>query len=247
MGPGYGYGPRRAWGGFGAPRGYGYGVPPRTGGGCGCFSGLMGMLVVLLVVVFAVPTACAGSMRGCSSSTPSQGTSTSQLVDLNAQPISTGSTREKLDASACVESSEWMDDQAGWLSNQSKVEHAMRSFYEQTGVQPYLVIADQINGSKSYTTEDVESYMRDLYDQLYKDDGHLILLFCEPYENEYDPYLLVGEAAQDVVDTEGENIIYEAIDYWYTDSTLDDDAYFARIFIASANKLMYGTDFTEFS
>lgn len=187
-------------------------------------------------------------MRGCSSSSQSQSSNGSGQVELNAQPISTGSTREKLDAADCVESSEWIDDQAGWLSNQNKVINGMKSFYEQTGVQPYLVIADEINGTKDYTADEVESYMRDLYDELYQDDGHLILLFCEPYENEYDPYLLVGKKAQEVVDSgEGENVIYEAIDYWYTDSTLDDDAYFARIFVASANKLMYGTDFSEFN
>lgn len=240
---GYGpMGPRRGFGGYG---GYGYGGP-RGGGGCGCFSGLFGIIALVVVLLIAVPSACASSLRGCSSSSQSQGSNGSGQVELNAQPIETNTKRQKLDAEDCVESSEWIDDQAGWLSNQDKVINAMRSFYDQTGVQPYLVIADEINGNKDYSTDDVEDYLRDLYDELYQDDGHLILLFCEPYENEYDPYLLVGEAAAQVVDTSGENIIYEAIDYWYTDSSLDDDAYFARIFVASANKLMYGTDFTEF-
>lgn len=237
---GYGYGP--------APMGYG--APRSSGCGCGCLSGVISLVVGLALLAFLLPSACVSSFFGGHSSSSSSSSGNNGVVlNLNNQgsPGSTSArTREKLAATECVESSRWVDDQAEWLDNENTVIAGMRSFYEMSGVQPYLVIADNINGSKNYTEADVERYMRSLYDELFEDDGHLILLFCEPYENEYEPYLLVGEKAAQVVDTEGENLIYEAIDRWYTDGSLSDDEYFARIFIASANALMRGTSFSEF-
>lgn len=152
----------------------------------------------------------------------------------------------KLAAADCVESPNWYDDQAGWIEDEATLLAGMRSFYQETGVQPYLIIADQVNGKKNYTDADVESYLRKQYDELFEDDGHLILFFCEAYENYYDPYLLVGEKAATVIDTEGENVIYTAIDRWYTDGSLTDSEYFARIFKASGDALMNGTTFSEY-
>lgn len=221
-----------------------YGTPSRRGG-CGCLSGTVVLVLALLLFVVAVPAACMRFTAGSSHTQTTQNTS-GVVFNLNNENNSSSSTRQKLAAEDCIESSEWIDDQANWLENQNAVISKMRSFYEMTGVQPYLIIADQVNGKKDYTEADVERYLRNRYDELFADDGHLILFFCEAYENEYDPYLLIGSKAATVIDTDGENIIYEAIDRWYTDSSLDDDAYFARIFLASGDAIMNGTDFSEF-
>lgn len=244
------YGTSYYGGGYGG--GYGgyndgyYGTPSRRGG-CGCLSGTVLLVLALLLFVVAVPAACMRFTAGSSHTQTAQNTS-GVVFNLNNENNSsnTGSTRQKLAPADCIESSEWIDDQANWIENQNTVISKMRSFYEMTGVQPYLIIADQVNGKKDYTEADVERYLRNRYDELFADDGHLILFFCEAHENEYDPYLLIGSKAATVIDTDGENIIYEAIDRWYTDSSLDDDAYFARIFLASGDAIMNGTDFSEF-
>ena len=239
---GYGglpFGRRRAGYGYGGGYGPGYGVPASSGG-CGCLSSVFMLVALAVVLMVAVPVACSSRLTSCSSH------STSNLSSNNHSSQTSTRKRQKLSASKCKESREWIDDQAGWLDDEDDVIDGMESFYEMTGVQPYLVIADELNGRKSYSESDVENYLRNLYDELYQDDGHLILLFLEPYENEYDPYMIVGADAQSVVDRAGEDIIYEAIDRWYTDKSLTDDEYFARIFVASANRLMYGTSFSEF-
>ena len=240
----FGWGPRpRNYGGgyYGGGYNDGYYDTPYRRGGCGCLSGTVMLVLAVVLSLVALPVSCMRSMTGSSHSQTEQG-----FVDLNLGDNNGSSPRQKLDAADCAESPQWIDDQAGWLENQNTVIEKMRRFYDMTGVQPYLIIADQVNGSKDYTEADVERYLRSRYDELFEDDGHLILFFCEAYENEYDPYLLVGSKAATVIDENGENIIYEAIDRWYTDSSLDDDAYFARIFLASANAIMYGTDFSEF-
>ena len=234
--------PRRSYygGGYGDPYGGGYGTPYRRTG-CGCLSTTTLFLLAVLLVVVMITGSCMRTMTSSSHVQTEQG-----FVDLDLDTQTEASARQKLAAADCIESSEWIDDQANWIENQDTVIAKMRTFYEKTGVQPYLIIADQVNGSKDYTVSDVERYLRNRYDELFNDDGHLILFFCEAYENEYDPYLLVGSKAATVVDQSAENIIYEAIDRWYTDSSLDDDAYFARIFLASGDAIMNGTNFSEF-
>ena len=241
------YGTSYYGGGYGGGYNDGYYGTPSRRGGCGCLSGTVVLVLALLLFVVAVPAACMRFTAGSSHTQATQNTS-GVVFNLNNENNSsnTGAARQKLAAADCIESSEWIDDQANWLENQNAVISKMRSFYEMTGVQPYLIIADQVNGKKDYTEADVERYLRNRYDELFADDGHLILFFCEAYENEYDPYLLIGSKAATVIDTDGENIIYEAIDRWYTDSSLDDDAYFARIFLASGDAIMNGTDFSEF-
>lgn len=228
-------------------RGGYYGAPYASGSGCGCgcLSTIIMLAVAMSLFAFVLPASCMSGFMG-----GSHGEVTHLVSDAPSQTQTkthtTSSSRQKLAAADCVESAQWIDDQAGWLENQDTVIQKMRSFYEATGVQPYLIIADQVNGTKDYSVSDVERYMRSRFDELFQDDGHLMLLFCEPYTNEYDPYLLVGSKAATVIDEDAENIIYEAIDYWYTDSSLNDDAYFARIFLASGDAIMNGTDFSEF-
>ena len=240
------YGTSYYGGGYGGGYNDGYYGTPSRRGGCGCLSGTVVLVLALLLFVVAVPAACMRFTAGSSHTQTTQNTSGVVFNLNNENSSNTGAARQKLAAADCIESSEWIDDQANWIENQNTVISKMRSFYEMTGVQPYLIIADQVNGKKDYTEADVERYLRNRYDELFADDGHLILFFCEAYENEYDPYLLIGSKAATVIDTDGENIIYEAIDRWYTDSSLDDDAYFARIFLASGDAIMNGTDFSEF-
>ena len=241
--PMFGWGRPRNYGGgyYGGGYNDGYNGTPYRRGGCGCLSGIVMLVLALLIFVVALPATCMSSMVGSHHTQTEPG-----FVNLNLGNSTQNNPRQKLAAADCIESSQWIDDQAIWIENQNTVIDKMRSFYEMTGVQPYLIIADQVNGSKDYTEADVEHYLRNRYDELFEDDGHLILFFCEPYENEYDPYLLVGSKAATVIDKSGEDTIYAAIDRWYTDSSLDDDEYFARVFLASGNAIMYGTDFSEF-
>ncbi len=228
---------RRSYGGYGAS-------------GCGCLS-LSAIAIIGLFVFCLLLSLVSSCTKGCSRGSSSPQSNNVVISDADKNSSSTleptiTHKHQKLSAADCIESSAWYDDQAGWIDDEQTLVDGLRSFYDKTGVQPYLVIADQVQGKKEYTEAEVETYLNSLYDDLFEDEGHLILLFCEPYENEYDPYLLVGEKATSVVDTEGENVIYTAIDRWYTDKSLDDNEYFARIFIASGDALMNGTRFSEY-
>lgn len=242
-----------SWGGGPAPRGprppryggyggygYGYRSGPSYSGGYypagrgGCLSSLVSIvlwIVILMVIVLVIaPASCSASLLGAG------GSGTTRVANASK-------THQRLAAGDCDPISEWYDDQAGWIDDERTLVDGLEHFYDKTGVQPYLIIAEQVNGSRDYQEADVEAYMRGRYDELFGDDnGHLILLFCEPYESEYDPYLLVGRQARGTIDTEAQDIIYSSIDYWYTDGSLSDSEYFAKIFQTSADAIMFDAE-----
>ena len=58
----------------------------------------------------------------------------------------------------------------------SQLESGMRQFYQETGVQPYLYLLP--NGSVTSTTE-LTAMAEELYPQLFTDEGHFLLVFCD--------------------------------------------------------------------
>lgn len=229
------------WGGrgYGYRGGYGYGAggyAPSGGMGCGCLSSLITTLftMLLILVVFA-----AMSTSSCTSVFLDPGSGQSGATQVSTK------VRTKLSSSDCTPIDAWYEDLAEWIDDPSAVTTGMQQFYRKTGVQPYLIVATNIDGEKDYDVSQVETYMRDRYDELFgNDDGHLILLFCEPYDGEYDPYLLVGSKAQSVIDTEAEDIIYDAVDNYYTDASLSNSAYFGKIFSESGDSIMAASSVT---
>ncbi len=199
------------------------------GGGCmGCIMPF-GMICLVFLVIMLVMVCFGACSFGGGGYTDYSGT----VIEGD------GIERQKLESNLCVRSSEWIDDELGWLRSQSTVKNGMQDFYDQTGVQPYLIITDNING-KGYdiTDSDVEAYLQDRYDSLYNDEGHMIFLFDEYSESEYLRYLYVGSAAKSVIDSSAEEIILSLADRYYNDYSLSDDEYFSKIFSESANVLM---------
>ncbi len=150
-----------------------------------------------------------------------------------------GITRTKLESSQCITSSEWIDDELGWFEKPSTVQNAMQSFYSDTGVQPYLILTDNMNG-KGYdlTDTDAEEYLDAVYDSLFGDEGHMIFAFVEYEPSEYVTYIYTGTAAASVIDSSARELILGLADRYYTDTSLSDESYFATIFTTSADELM---------
>jgi len=229
------WGPR--WIGPRRYRNYGPTYVPAGGSGCGCFTSLFStaITIVLVLVLFLAmaPASCANSFSGTGSS-----------MGINQSPAQVSTrVRTKLPSSQCTPIDLWYEDLAEWVDDPSAVTTGLKRFYDKTGVQPYLIISNSIQGDKDYDISQVETYMRERYDDLFvDDDGHLILLFCEPYDGEYDPYLLVGLDAQSVIDVDAEDIIYDTIDRYYSDTSLSNSAYFGKIFSESADTIMAGSN-----
>lgn len=144
--------------------------------------------------------------------------------------------RQALPANSVNETS-YYTDELGWINNQTQLLTGLKYFYQKTGVQPYLYITDTINGSHSPSTSELDDFARNLYDQLFTDEAHLLLVFFE-YNNAYMDRYVCGTQAKTVIDTEAADILLDYIDRYYYDNSITDEVFFSKAFSEAADRIM---------
>ena len=143
--------------------------------------------------------------------------------------------REPLPAGAVVETAYYTDEDGDWIHDPRELEAGMRSFFEQTGVQPYLYILP--NGSE--TDVNALSERADaLYDQLFEDEGHFLLVFCDNGYGSFSCGYTVGSQAKTIMDTEAVGILQDYLDRYYQDLSLSEEEIFSRTFADTAERIM---------
>ena len=141
--------------------------------------------------------------------------------------------REPLPASAAETG--YYTDELGWILNERQLLSGMKAFYRETGVQPYLYITDNINGSYEPTAQEIGEYAAALYEQLFTDEGHFLLIY-----QEYDGYMAgytAGAQAKSVMDNEAVAILQGYLDLYNT-SDLTDEEYFGQVFQKTGERIM---------
>ena len=145
--------------------------------------------------------------------------------------------REPLQAGVVTET-EYFTDELGWIGSKSTLEKGMKTFYKKTGVQPYLYLLDNVNGNTSPTMDELADYAHSLYDELFEDEAHVLLLFHEYNSSgNYSTYYVAGAQAKTVIDSEAADILLDYVDHYYY-SDLDEDDMFASVFTKAADKIM---------
>ena len=142
--------------------------------------------------------------------------------------------REKLPASAVTETA-YYTDEGGWFSNRSELESGMKAFYRETGVQPYLYLLP--NGTTTSTTE-LTSYAEELYPQLFTDEGHFLLVFCDDDRGSYNCGYVVGSQAKTVMDDEAVAILADYLDRYYNDYSISEEEIFSNTFEDTGERIM---------
>ncbi|MHC1721388.1 MAG: hypothetical protein AB9844_12080 [Clostridiaceae bacterium] len=192
---------------------------PRKRSGCGC-----GTIILILIVFFIIAAVIMNISSGTNSNGSGIGKSTVQRV-----PLPTGSVNE----------TDYYTDELNWIENRTTLLNGMKHFYEKTGVQPYLYLTDTVNGSHAPTVDELETYANGLYDQLFTDEAHLLLVFFEYQSNsQYMDWYVVGAQAKSVIDEEAGNILLDYVDRYYYDNSLTEDEFFSKVFIDSADRIM---------
>lgn len=145
-----------------------------------------------------------------------------------------------------VRESAYFTDKLGWLSeNEGEATRGMAYFYEQTGVQPHLYLTTQIGGIPHPTMEDMQSYAELLYDGLFNDQAHVLLLVCvaDEAKQEYLSWCVSGSAAESVVDEEARMLLREYWDAAYHSTSLAGEGQKGRmvagVFRDTANNIMH--------
>lgn len=198
----------------------------RSGGsGCGCGCGSLIMLLIVIAIVAVILMSGMSSMfnRPMNSSSPAEITTSS----IRRQPLPSGSVNE----------TSYFTDELGWINNPTQLTAGLRDFYQQTGVQPHLYITDTVYGSHSPSTADLDDFANELYDYLFTDEAHLLLVFFE-YNESYMTRYVAGTQAKTVIDSEAADILLDYVDRYYYDDSLTDEVYFSKAFSDAAERIM---------
>ena len=212
----------------GSRRRYGRGSNYYGGGGnsgCGC-----GTILIIIFILFVLFSLFSGGLLFGNTPNGSSGSNDITKSTIERMPLDKGSVNETA----------YFTDDAGWIGNQTELTKGLKHFYNKTGVQPYVYITDNINGSTStnLTNEEMSDFANQLYDQLFTDEAHLLLVFYEPVSSQYMDYYVTGTQAKSVIDAEAGDILLDYIDRYYYDNNLSDEEVFSQAFQKSADRIM---------
>ena len=205
--------------GGGGYRGGGYnGGPSYDGNGGGCLNTLVNMVIVLVLIVII------GSVfMSCTSGFSS--------YDVPKSTVE----REAL-SKGTAQLTDWYDDRDGsWIRSSSTLEDGMEHFYNETGVQPYLII--EPNGSQT-SYQELTDIAEDEYDKLFSDEAHFLVVFCDDNAGSFDVGYAVGSAARSIVDDEAMGIFAAYLDRNYQDMSLSEEQIFSKTFYDTADRIM---------
>jgi hypothetical protein len=199
--------------------------PPRGGrrggyyGGGGCLGTFIAMIAIIAVVIatgFSSAAKAVNSVIGNSSKTV---------------------TREKLSNSSAF-NSDCIVDELGWFENTSSAGKSLKTFYDKTGVQPYVVLLAYDDSLKSDAAKN--NYANKYFNENIADeDAFLMIYFAEEDADEEVGYMsyVCGNNALAVMDSDAVEVFWNNIDeYWFSSMTTDD--MFEKVFTETANTIM---------
>ena len=145
--------------------------------------------------------------------------------------------REKLDPQY-VTTTDYYYDNAGWISSGARLESGLKHFYKETGVQPFLYITETVDGATHPTDTQMDAFANALYDELFTDEGHVLVVFQEyNSDSQYFCYAVAGKMAKTVFDNEARSILFDYIDHYYY-SNMDEESFFSNAFEDTADRMM---------
>lgn len=160
------------------------------------------------------------------------------LFDSSKDNITKSSiNREALPKGMVVET-DYYSDNLGWINNKTKLLSGMREFYNKTGVQPFLYLTSSIEGKDNPSSEDLNSFADKLYNEKFKDEAHLLVVFYQKNINGYQVCYVSGSQAKSVIDVEAADILLDYIDRYYYYKDLSNEESFSKAFSDAANRIM---------
>jgi hypothetical protein len=196
--------------------------PPRRGRGGGCLGSMITAIIVIAIFIIVM----SGSLAGGGSRQTSATAQTSTIQ------------REKLESGNAY-INDCIVDELGWFDNISKTESRLKSFWEETGIQPYIILRDY---DASLTTDaEKEQWAIDYYDANFDTENIFLFVYFAEQDTDNDVGYMAyanGKQTSSVMDSEAVEIFWNNIDaYWYSDSSTDD--LFVNAFNDTADTIMH--------
>ena len=132
------------------------------------------------------------------------------------------------------------EDTAGWISNPGQMEAGMKLFYQKTGVQPFIYITEEVDGSRDPSSAQMEEFSNILYDELFDDEAHLLVVLQDA-DGHYFTWFITGAQAKQVIDNEAVSILSDYIDRYYYDASLSSEEFISKSFESAADRIMSKT------
>lgn len=218
-------------GGYGLGRGFGRRRGRYNRGGCsGCGGGCFSSILVIFLVLFAF-----NFIWGI---IPGNNNTAVQTVQIPASTIE----RKPIDA-GLVNKTEYYKDNLGWIKDPKRLEKGLAYFYDKTNVQPFVYITDNINGDSNPDPTEIDEFALELYDELFTDEAHLLLVHFENYQQyqyEFSYHTVYGSQAKVLMDDEAETILFDYLDYHYhrDPNQVTEEDYFSEAFKDTADRIM---------
>ena len=198
--------------------GYGRGYEndyDRTGRRAGCLT--VGIIAVIIAVFIGIFSSIAGGM----------GNSDIPKNTVNREAITPAAAYDY----DCIE------DEEGWFDDADSAAKDLKSFYNETGVQPYILIHSY---DETLTTDDEKLVYAEQYfnENVDNETAFLYVYFSEDNDTDvgYMCYIS-GKQAEIVMDEDAIDIFWAYIDqYWYSDLSTDD--MFVSAFDDTAERIM---------
>ena len=227
---GFGGGPRDGFGfgGFGPSIHVGPSINVGGGGngGCGgCLGPIIGLILVLMLlsVLYGAMNSCSGGNGyGSYSSSGYSATTSSDTV------------RTKLESGDVSKTAYYTDEDGDWIHSANKLEKGLSHFYDKTGVQPYIYILK--NGSVT-SVDELNKKSSELYGQLFSDEGHFLLVFCDAGDGTFNCGYTVGTKARTVLDDEALGVLKDELNNAYNNAGSDEEV-FSDAFYSTADTIM---------
>lgn len=142
--------------------------------------------------------------------------------------------REALPASASIETAWYTDADGDWIHDSGKMEAGLKSFYKETGVRPYVYILP--NGATT-SVQELGLRAEDLYDSLFDDEGHFLLVFCDDGNGHFNCGYAVGSSAKGVMDDAAVNVLADNLDRYYQSASSEEEM-FSLAFEKTGSQIM---------
>ncbi|MDE7322416.1 MAG: hypothetical protein K2N73_06725 [Lachnospiraceae bacterium] len=192
------------------------------GSSSGSLSSVIALIIILSVMfaLFSVFTAGMSSGRSGRSSIPASTRNRSKL------------------SSGVLFDSNCIVDELGWFDSVYRAGTRLKTFYDKTGVQPYIVLLKY--RPELSTDIQKENYAQEYYENHIDNEDTFLYMYFAEKDQDYDVGYMCyvnGKRVDSVMDAEAVDIFWGYIDrYWYDD--LSTDALFEQAFTKTAETIM---------
>lgn len=157
------------------------------------------------------------------------------------------STKQREALSGQVKLTEWYSDEIGWVSSPNVLREGLEAFYQQTGVQPYVLLVSYEetlwNSDGTLNPTAATDYLEQFYAETFTDEAHFLFAYFQCENDARDVMdgefrYLSGYSADTIMDSEAIDILWGYFEAYYNDLSYSMEEMFSETFKDTAENIM---------